>query len=100
MIAQIPVETYEKIAELCKKYNVRELSLFGSRARGDFNADSDFDFLIDFAPDARIDLFDFSSIQVHLADLLHADVDLVPKGDLLPRIRQNALADAVVVYAS
>lgn len=98
MIPQIPVETYKKIEELCKKYKVRELSLFGSRARGDFNESSDFDFLIDFAPEARIDLFDFSSIQVNLEELLHAEVDLVPKNDIRPSFRQNALDDAVVVY--
>lgn len=98
MIPQIPVETYEKIVELCKKHKVRELSLFGSRARGDFSDRSDFDFLIDFAPEAKIDLFDFSSIQVSLEDLLHAEVDLVPKRDLRVSFRQNVLADAVIVY--
>ena len=98
MISQIPAETYEKIVDLCRKHRVRELSLFGSRARGDFDTDSDYDFLIDFTPDAGIDLFDFSSIQVHLEEMLHADVDLVPKNDLKPLIRKNALAEAIVVY--
>lgn len=98
MIPQIPKEIYEKIVELCKKYKVRELSLFGSRARGDFAEGSDFDFLIDFAPDAQIDLFDFSSIQVNLEELLQAEVDLVPKEDIRPVLRRNALADAIVVY--
>ncbi|MGQ0542714.1 MAG: nucleotidyltransferase family protein [Blastocatellia bacterium] len=98
MIPQIPVETYEKIVQLCMKYKVRELSLFGSRARGNFSDSSDFDFLIDFAPDAKIDLFDFSNIQVDLEDLLHAEVDLVPKKDLRPSFRQSVLADAVILY--
>ncbi len=98
MIPQIPVETYEKIVELCKKYKIRELSLFGSRARGDSTDNSDFDLLVDFSPDAKIDLFDFSSIQVSLEELLDCEVDLVPKKDLRPSFRQSVLADAVVLY--
>lgn len=98
MIPQIPIEVFEKIVELCKRYKVRELSLFGSRARGDFDNNSDFDFLIDFAADARIDLFDFSNIQVGLEELLLKEVDLVPKKDLRPSFRESVLAEAVVLY--
>ncbi len=98
MNAQIPVEVFEKIVDLCKKYKVRELSLFGSRARGDFDNGSDFDFLIDFAPDAKIDLFDFSNLQVVLEDLLHSEVDLVPKNDLRPSLRERVLSEAVILY--
>jgi predicted nucleotidyltransferase len=98
MTAQIPVEAFETIVDLCKRYNVRELSLFGSRARGDFDPGSDFDFLIDFAPDAKVDLFDFSNLQVILEEILHSEVDLVPKQDLRSSFREKVLAEAVVVY--
>lgn len=98
MTDQIPLEVFEKIVDLCKRYKVRELSLFGSRARGDFDAGSDFDFLIDFATDAKIDLFDFSNIQVLLEELLRSEVDLVPKKDLRQSFRDRVLAEAVILY--
>lgn len=39
MIPQIPVEVYDKIVDLCKKHKVRQLSLFGSRVRGDHSGE-------------------------------------------------------------
>ena len=44
------------LADLCRRYRVRELSLFGSAARGDMRADSDIDMLVEFLPDAGIDV--------------------------------------------
>jgi len=41
------------IAEVCRRYGVSELSLFGSAARGEMGPDSDVDFLVDFLADAR-----------------------------------------------
>ncbi len=41
------------IAEICRRYGVRELSLFGSAARGEMGPDSDVDFLVDFLAVAR-----------------------------------------------
>jgi uncharacterized protein len=39
-----------QIQELCRKYHVRKLELFGSATNGNFNAESDVDFLVDFEP--------------------------------------------------
>jgi uncharacterized protein len=36
-----------KIAEFCKRYRIRKLSLFGSVLRSDFRPDSDIDVLIE-----------------------------------------------------
>jgi predicted nucleotidyltransferase len=38
----------EAIAELCRKYQVEELAVFGSVLRDDFRMDSDVDFLVTF----------------------------------------------------
>lgn len=95
---QFSEETRSKIAELCKKYKVRELSLFGSRARGDFRSNSDFDLLVDFRPDADIDLFDYARMQVDLELLIGNKVDLVEKSGLKQYVRERVLADARVIY--
>ncbi|MFH0981152.1 MAG: nucleotidyltransferase domain-containing protein, partial [Planctomycetota bacterium] len=42
---ELPIEA---IAELCRKYQVEELSVFGSVLRGDFRPNSDVDFLVTF----------------------------------------------------
>ena len=48
-------------AELCRRYSVRELSLFGSAARGEMRPESDVDFMVEFEPGARIGLIRFES---------------------------------------
>src|SRR5206468_1793037 len=42
------------IADLCRRYHVRELSIFGSALRDDFRDDSDLDLLVDFEADATV----------------------------------------------
>lgn len=43
-----------KLVDLCQRYGVRELSLFGSAARGEMGAESDIDVMVEFDPSARI----------------------------------------------
>ena len=53
MIADI-LSHREELRELCRRYHVRRLDLFGSAARGDFvPARSDLDFLVDSTPARR-----------------------------------------------
>lgn len=44
---------YERLAELCRRWRVVQLSLFGSVLRPDFRPDSDVDVPLTFSPDAR-----------------------------------------------
>ena len=49
----------EEVAELCRRFHVRRLEVFGSAARGDFDPErSDVDFLVEFDPDRRANAFD------------------------------------------
>lgn len=90
----------ERIAEICRRYQVRELAVFGSATRGDTRPDSDIDLLVEFQPDARIGLFEFAAVERELAELLTRKVDLVSKRGLKPRVRPHVLRDAIVVYAA
>lgn len=92
-------QTRKEITALCRKNSVRELSLFGSRARGDNRIDSDYDFLVEFLPGARIGLQEFSNVRFELEALLGKGVDLVPKTGLKKRIRNRVLSEARNVYA-
>ena len=89
-----------EIAEICHRHAVRELSLFGSAARGGLRPDSDLDFLVDFLPGARPGLLGVSAMARELSTLLGRHVDLAVKPALKPRIRPRVLAEARLVYAA
>jgi len=89
-----------RLADLCRRYQVRELSLFGSAARGDMRPDSDIDLLVEFLPDADVSLLEHAGLMLELARLLGRKVDLVSKRGLKPLIRDSVLADARLVYAA
>ena len=90
----------EKLAELCHRYQVRELALFGSTLRQDYHPDSDVDLLVSFEPAARVTFLTLARMQRELEALLGRNVDLVPKDGLKPVIREHVLATARVLYAA
>lgn len=90
----------EALAELCRRYHVRELALFGSILRDDFRDDSDIDMLVEYEPDVRVTLFDHFDLQRELEDLLGRSVDLLPKNGLRNLLRESVLASSSVIYAA
>ena len=62
----------EQIAELCRRYQVREMAVFGSAARGELRPDSDIDVLVELQPDHHLGLFEFDDLQTQLARFLDA----------------------------
>ena len=88
------------LADLCRRYRVRELSLFGSAVRGEMRADSDIDLLVEFFPDAGIDLVDYAGLMLVLSRLLGRKVDLVSKNGLKPLIRASVLQESRLLYAA
>jgi predicted nucleotidyltransferase len=98
-LGNIEVEEAQ-LADLCRRYQVRELSLFGSAARGEMRPDSDIDLLVEFLPDAEVGLVEHAGLMLELARLLGRKVDLVSKNGLKPRIRSSVLQDARLVYAA
>lgn len=88
------------LADLCRRYHVRELSLFGSAARGEMRPDSDIDVLVEFLPGSEIDLVDYAGLMLDLSHLLGRKVDLVSKNGLKPLIRSSVLGEARLLYAA
>ncbi|MDO8585725.1 MAG: nucleotidyltransferase family protein [Armatimonadota bacterium] len=99
MNARIQIDR-SKIADFCRRWNVEQLSLFGSVLREDFRADSDVDVLVRFGSDAHIGLIGFSRMEDELSELLGWKVDLVTVGGLKALIRDSVLAEAEVLYAA
>jgi predicted nucleotidyltransferase len=89
-----------RLAQICARYRVAELSVFGSTVRGNAGPDSDIDLLVSFEPDARIGLIAFNRLRRELEAELRRKVDLVPKDGLKPLIRDAVLSEAERVYAA
>jgi predicted nucleotidyltransferase len=90
----------DELASICRRYDVRELALFGSTARKDHTPVSDLDLLVSFQPKTRVTFITLARMQRDLEALLGRKVDLVPKDGLKPVIRDHILADARVLYAA
>ncbi len=96
-----PVEIDESVlGNLCRRYSVRELSVFGSAAHGGMRPDSDIDLLVEFLPDAEVGLLEHAGLMLDLSELLGRKVDLVSKRGLKPLIRDSILEEALPVYAA
>ena len=84
-----------EILAAAARHGATNVRVFGSVARGDADAASDVDFLVDFEPGRS--LLDLASLLVELEDLLGHPVDVVTEPGLKARIRQRVLAEAVAV---
>jgi predicted nucleotidyltransferase len=74
---------------------VRELSIFGSMARGEATEASDVDVLVDYEPGTPLSFFRVCELRYRIEDLLGAPVDLVTTGGLRPEIRDEVLREAI-----
>ena len=88
------------IADLCRRYKVARLSLFGSILRDDFDDASDIDFLVEFEPDARTSLFELGGMLMELRTLLGREIDLRTPMDLSQHFRNDVLRQARTLYAA
>lgn len=90
-----------EIAEFCRKWRVRELSLFGSVMREDFSPTSDIDVLVSFESNSTWSLWDLIAMRDELATLFGRSVDLVEREALRnPIRRQRILSTREVVHAA
>ncbi|NPA27189.1 MAG: nucleotidyltransferase family protein [Chloroflexi bacterium] len=87
-----------EIQELCRRYGVRSLRVFGSAARGTANSTSDIDLLVQFS--RPVGLLHLVRLQRELTEVLGRPVDLVTEKALSPYIRPRALAEAQIIYES
>ena len=82
----------QQLKNFCQKYHIRQLSLFGSVVREDFNPQSDIDVLVEFETD-HAPGFDFFLMEAELSQLLGRKVDLQTLNFLSPEIRQSVLLE-------
>ena len=81
--------------ELCARFGVTSLRVFGSVARDDARPSSDVDLLVDFVEPPSF--ASFMDLRFFLEDLLGVTVDLVTENGLKARVRPYVEKDAIRV---
>lgn len=89
----------ERLAAICDRYGIADLKIFGSRARGEAEPDSDIDILYTLRPGRRLG-WEVEQLADELADLFGHKVDLVSLRALHPLLQPSVLAEAKPVYAA
>ena len=81
--------------DLRNTYNVADIGIFGSVARGENNEASDIDVLVRFVK--PVGMFTFIKLENHLSQLFGKKVDLVTQRALKPAMKDDVLAQTVYV---
>jgi predicted nucleotidyltransferase len=91
----------EALTALCLRWRIRELSVFGSVARGSDRVGSDVDLLVTFDPDAPWSTLELVDLREELASLFGRNVDLVEERAIRnPYRKASILRDKSVLYAA
>ncbi len=100
MNAQLQLNS-DTMEAFCRKWRIRELSLFGSALRDDFGPESDLDFLVSFEPEVRLDIDILLDMKEELEARFGRPVDVVDKEALRnPWRKYEILRTREVIYAT
>ena len=89
-------EIKKTVAEIAPQYNLKKVTLFGSRANGTAREDSDIDLIVDF-PDGT-SLITHISLKYDLEDLFGVPVDVISRGGIKGSILE--IEKEVDIYAA
>ena len=91
----------DRLQALCRRWKIRELSVFGSFARGDARDDSDVDLLVEYEPDADWSLLDTARLRRELGELFGRPVELVRERNVTNPYRLTSIRrDRRALYAA
>lgn len=94
-----PAVDTQRLREVCERYGIASLEVFGSVARGVAADDSDIDVLYTLVPGARLG-WAIEDLADELSQVLGRRVDLVSRRALHDRLRDDVLAEARPLYAA
>jgi uncharacterized protein len=89
----------EALEEVCRRYHVRRLSLFGSALGEDFGPESDLDVLVEFE-EGGTPGFGFVDLQKELSELARRPVDLHTRRSLSRYFRDDVMEESQPFYES
>lgn len=97
-LLQMPMSMVENF---CRRWQIREFSIFGSALREDFSSRSDVDVLLSFLENAQWGLFELLDMKDELKKIFGREVDIVEKeGIRNPFRRREILRTRKVIYAT
>ena len=85
----------EDILRTANRHGAFNVRVFGSVERGEADAESDIDLLVDMEPGRS--LLDLSGLLIDLEDILGCNVDVMTERGLRDRIRERVLKEAVAL---
>jgi predicted nucleotidyltransferase len=89
------------LAELCRRWKIRELAVFGSVLRDDFGPDSDVDVLLTFEDGVHLGIDEYIGLRGDLVRMFGREVDIVNKRTLRnPYLRHRVLTTRRVLHAA
>lgn len=88
-----------RLVELCRRYGIARLEVFGSVARGEQRPDSDVDLLYTLEGGRALG-WEVEDLVESLTEVFHRPVDLVSRRSLHPMIRDRVMAEAEPLYAA
>ena len=83
----------DRIVQIAASHRAYNLRIFGSVARGEYDDESDIDFLVELGPGCG--LLEYGALVRELEELLGRKVDVVSEKGLRQRIRDRVLREAV-----
>jgi uncharacterized protein len=89
----------ERLANICDRYGIAKLEVFGSQARGTARPDSDIDVLYALRPGSKLG-WEIEQLTDELSVLFGRKVDLISLRSLHPLLQPSVLAEARLVYAA
>lgn len=97
---QVQIEISREFLEaFCKKWSIKEFSLFGSVVTEDFNAESDVDVLVRFESDVKWDLWHLVEMREDLMEVFGRQVDLIEEEGLRnPTRKEEILGTKVTIF--
>jgi hypothetical protein len=94
----------DQLADVCQRYDIHRVLLFGSVLRPDFGPESDIDLLVEFMPGVAITLRDLDEVEAAFSAILGRPVDLGEYASVIedPNYlrRRGILESAAVIYES
>jgi predicted nucleotidyltransferase len=100
MIHPAVVVPKDAIVKLCRENAIREMAIFGSATRVNFEpSSSDIDIVVDFKPGTPIGYFELFEIQEALESVFNRKVGLVSRRGLNKHIRDEVLPSREIIYA-
>lgn len=93
-------QNIDNLNDLCKRYHVDKLYLFGSIAKNNYSENSDIDFLVKFSGVDPLNYFDnYFDFKENLENLFSMDVDLVEIQTIKnPILKRSIDRDKIIIY--